>query len=58
MAAAFTPAARVHADQAAAAIEAGDWRAAEEHLNAVADASPADRIVLGAAIHATRQQNR
>ncbi|WP_159106694.1 hypothetical protein [Streptomyces rishiriensis] len=58
MGAEFTPEARAHADQAVAAIEAGDWAAAEEHLNAVADSSPADRIVLGAVIHETRQQTR
>ncbi len=56
MAAEFSPEARALADRAAAAIEAGDLDAAHRHLDAVADTSPTDRLILGVIAHATRQQ--
>ncbi len=51
----FSPEAQAHADQAAAAIKAGDLDAAHQHLDAVADTSPTDRLILGDFIEATRQ---
>jgi uncharacterized protein HemY len=51
----FTPAAQHHIDQAAAALETGDYTLAHQHLDAAADTTPEDRILLAFIINATRQ---
>ena len=50
----FTPAAQHHIDQAAAALETGDYDTAHTYLDAAADTTPQDRILLAFIIHTTR----